>query len=108
MPPLELRSRVTQMPEEERFAELGKSARQSVIESLPGGWTFDGKRVLDFGCGAGRVLRWFTAEAERCEFLACEIDAASVAWLEKNLSPRSKCSGASPSRRYRSRAARST
>jgi SAM-dependent methyltransferase len=87
MPPLELRSRVTQMPEEERFAELGKAARQSVIESLPGGWTFDGKRVLDFGCGAGRVLRWFTAEAERCEFLACEIDAASVAWLENNLSP---------------------
>jgi SAM-dependent methyltransferase len=75
------------MPDEERFAELGKSARQSVIESLPRGWTFDDKRVLDFGCGAGRVLRWFTAEAERCEFLACEIDAASVAWLEKNLSP---------------------
>ena len=23
---------------------------------LPEGWTFEGKRVLDFGCGAGRTL----------------------------------------------------
>src|SRR4051794_13810447 len=87
MPPPELRSRVTQMPDEERFGELGRKARDHVVEALPEEWTFHGKRVLEFGCGAGRVLRWFTPEAERSEFLACEIDAPSVAWLEENLSP---------------------
>jgi SAM-dependent methyltransferase len=87
MPPLELRTRVTQMPDEERFGDLGRKARDHVLAALPEDWSFDGKRVLEFGCGAGRVLRWFAPEAARCEFLACEIDAASVAWLEKNLSP---------------------
>ena len=75
------------MPAEEEYRERGKAAREQVVECLPTGWSFDGKRVLDFGCGAGRVLRWFAEEAERCEFIGCEIDAASVAWMEEHLCP---------------------
>ena len=87
MPPRELRTRVTQFAEEEQFGELGRKARDALVEALPDGWSFEGKRVLDLGCGSGRVLRWFAPEAERCEFFGCEIDPASVAWLEQNLSP---------------------
>jgi 2-polyprenyl-3-methyl-5-hydroxy-6-metoxy-1,4-benzoquinol methylase len=42
--------------------------------------------VLDFGCGAGRVLRHFTRH-EDCELHGCDIDEASIAWAEKHLSP---------------------
>src|SRR3954447_15844184 len=75
------------MPEEEDYRELGRRGREDLISALPEDWSFDGRRVLDFGCGAGRVLRWFAAEAERCEFMGCEIDAPSVAWMEEHLSP---------------------
>lgn len=87
LPPRELRTRVTRMPEEDDFHHSGRVGRECLLRALPDGWSFDGKRVLDFGCGAGRVLRWFAAEAERAEFMGCEIDAASVRWMEEHLSP---------------------
>ena len=54
---------------------------------LPADWTFDGKSVLDFGCGAGRTLRHFLDEAESGSFYGCDIDAPSIAWLESNHEP---------------------
>jgi SAM-dependent methyltransferase len=43
--------------------------------------------VLDFGCGAGRVLRHFLNEADVGELHGCDIDEPSIRWLEENLSP---------------------
>ena len=54
---------------------------------LPDDWSFAGKRVLDFGCGAGRVLRHFLSEAEQAELWGCDIDAASIDWLQVHLVP---------------------
>jgi SAM-dependent methyltransferase len=54
---------------------------------LPEGWTWSGKRVLDFGCGAGRALRHFVSEAGDAEFWGCDIDAQSVAWINASLNP---------------------
>src|SRR5439155_20413507 len=54
---------------------------------LPADWSWDGKRVLDFGCGAGRTLRHFLDEAKRAEFYGCDIDRPSIEWLEEHLSP---------------------
>jgi SAM-dependent methyltransferase len=45
------------------------------------------KRVLDFGCGAGRVLRQFATEAANGEFMGCDIDAPSIDWAAAHLSP---------------------
>ena len=44
-------------------------------------------RILDFGCGAGNVLRHFGPEATRGEVWGCDIDPVSIAWLHDNLSP---------------------
>jgi SAM-dependent methyltransferase len=56
---------------------------------LPDRWSFERKRVLDFGCGAGRTLRHFLAEAdEGAEFWGADIDAPSIAWLVEHLGPR--------------------
>ena len=69
------------------FEELGRSSREMILDLLPPGWTFAGKRVLDFGCGPGKVLRYFLAEAADGTFYGCDIDAPSIEWLERHLSP---------------------
>ncbi len=69
------------------FLQVGADSRRRLDEALPEGWTWSGKRVLDFGCGAGRVLRHFLPETARAEFWGCDIDEASIAWLSQNLSP---------------------
>jgi SAM-dependent methyltransferase len=69
------------------YLELGAQTRNQVVDLLPADWSFDGKRVLDFGSGAGRTLRHFAPEAERGEFWACDIDGPSIEWLRANLCP---------------------
>jgi SAM-dependent methyltransferase len=90
-PPLELAGRVGSLegsPDPYRYYDaLGRSARDGIKAALPAGWTWDGKRVLDFGCGAGRTLRQWLAEAERARFTGCDIDVESVRWLQEHLSP---------------------
>jgi len=90
-PPLALANRVGSLEAaEDPFAyynDLGMRARTYILGALPADWSFEGKAVLDFGCGAGRTLRQFLAEAETGEFWGCDIDAESVEWLESNLCP---------------------
>jgi SAM-dependent methyltransferase len=71
----------------EDFELFGRRYRDLILGLLPPGWSFEGKRVLDFGCGSGRVLRHFLGEAEVAELHGCDIDAGSIAWLRENLSP---------------------
>jgi SAM-dependent methyltransferase len=54
---------------------------------LPEGWSVEGKRVLDFGCGAGRVLRSAVAEDPGAELWGCDLHAPSIAWLAEHLCP---------------------
>lgn len=75
----------------ERFAELweslGPETRTALSDLLPADWSFEGKRVMDFGCGAGRTLRNFLEEAERAEFWGVDIDAPSIDLLAETVSP---------------------
>jgi SAM-dependent methyltransferase len=69
------------------YSELGAQTKSALVGLLPEGWSFDRKRVLDFGCGAGRTLRHFLEEAERGEFWGADIDGRSIEWLQRNLCP---------------------
>jgi SAM-dependent methyltransferase len=69
------------------YEATGAATRRALLEILPAEWSFEGKRVLDFGCGAGRTLRHFLAEAAAAEMWGADIDAASIAWLKGALSP---------------------
>jgi SAM-dependent methyltransferase len=75
----------------DRFAELweklGPETRTAIVELLPDDWTFAGKRVMDFGCGAGRTLRHFMAEAEKAELWGVDVDAASIELLRETVCP---------------------
>jgi SAM-dependent methyltransferase len=88
LPPVELLDRVGEVGGRPLVYEfIGGRTREEILALLPDGWSFEGKRILDFGCGAGRTLRHFVREAEVADFHGCEIDAPSVAWLEEHLSP---------------------
>jgi SAM-dependent methyltransferase len=69
------------------YARVGGEARERILRLLPDDWSFAGKRVLDFGCGSGRTLRRFLAEAEEAELVGCDVHAPSVDWVNANLSP---------------------
>jgi SAM-dependent methyltransferase len=76
--------------EDEARAEYdakGKEIKELIVSQLPAGWSWEGKRVLDFGCGAGRILRHFSPEARVAEFWGSEIDNSSVEWIAEHLSP---------------------
>ncbi len=90
-PPLSLAQRVCCLEGHDAplqaYERLGAEAKSALVGLLPDDWSFAGKRVLDFGCGAGRTLRHFLAEAQDAEFWGADIDAASIAWLRDELSP---------------------
>jgi SAM-dependent methyltransferase len=75
----------------ERFAELwerlGPETKQALVGLLGDDWSFAGKRVMDFGCGAGRTLRHFRDEAQTAEFWGVDIDAESIDLLRDTVCP---------------------
>jgi SAM-dependent methyltransferase len=69
------------------YDERGREHWRLIKSLLPEGWVLEGKRVLDFGCGAGRVVRHALVEDPAGEYWACDIDPRSVAWMQAHLSP---------------------
>lgn len=46
-----------------------------------------GQRALDFGCSAGRMLRWFEDEAAESEYWGVDMSAENIVWAQQNLTP---------------------
>ncbi len=90
LPPADLAARVGTVDGAEPtefYLQEGARLRGVIQELLPGDWSWDDKRVLDFGCGSARVLRHFGVEAGRGELWGCDIDRASIDWARAELSP---------------------
>lgn len=47
----------------------------------------EGYRILDFGCGAGRMIRWLKPYAEMCEIWGTDISAEHIYWANQYLKP---------------------
>ena len=43
------------------------------------------ERILDFGCGSGRILVWLRELGERAELHGVDIDGRAIAWVSENL-----------------------
>jgi SAM-dependent methyltransferase len=57
-------------------AFLGRNG--TPIESL--------KSILDFGCGCGRILRWWAALKDIAEIWGCDYNPQLIEWCQMNLS----------------------
>lgn len=44
-------------------------------------------RILDFGCGAGRMIRWLKDEARKHEIWGVDIGSEHVFWCQQHLTP---------------------
>ncbi len=72
------------------YRAVGRDSRTTILELLGAGdvdFEFAGKRVLDFGCGSGKVMRHFLPEAEVCDLSGCDIDRPSIEWINAALNP---------------------
>lgn len=90
-PPAHLARRVGRLPEDRDnvagYLELGLETRKAIERLLPAQWSWEGARVLDFGCGAGRTLRHFLPEAVRGTFYGCDIHQPSLDWFSERFVP---------------------
>jgi SAM-dependent methyltransferase len=86
IPPRALRKRVHGHTQLYSFESVGAAICGNIREALRPHVSLDtGSRVLDFGCGCGRVLVYFQ-DAVRCNMIGSDIDGEAIAWCKENLS----------------------
>lgn len=88
VPPDDLRTRVHGLDNPASFTRLGKVITFDLYTSLnaQGVNSRDELRVLDFGCGCGRVLPWFSYLYPNSKLSATDIDEEAIGWCQANLS----------------------
>ena len=64
---------------------LQSAAELSIFVSSVGRSLDSFERVLDFGCGCGRVTRWLESHAEHWELHGCDIDKVAIEWCKGTL-----------------------
>ncbi|HMJ36297.1 MAG TPA: class I SAM-dependent methyltransferase [Baekduia sp.] len=65
----------------EVFRSVGCAGYQDIVSALPPDWTWAGRRVLDFGCGSGRILRWFAPHIDDgMTLVGCDVHEPTIAW----------------------------
>ncbi len=69
------------------FDDSGRQSLLDIRTALAGlGKTLDDfPRILDFGCGCARVLRWLLSEVTSVEIHGCDIDEQAITWCQKHL-----------------------
>jgi SAM-dependent methyltransferase len=90
IPPKDLRARVHGAEELSGFLRIGKTVAlnlKSVINPLPIQINAS-SRILDFGCGCGRIISWFHNLHPNTQFYGTDIDAEAITWCREHLSER--------------------
>jgi SAM-dependent methyltransferase len=87
IPYAELQQRVAGDDDSVRFHKYGRQSAldfEAVLASVDR--TFDSfPRILDFGCGCGRILLWLEELASRCSVYGTDIDQAAVRWASEHI-----------------------
>jgi SAM-dependent methyltransferase len=87
-PPIELAIYVGGHSNEDPVAaylEGGVAYADHLLAALPAGCDLGGKRVLDYGCGSGRIMRHMVERGTGAVFEGCDIHRPSVEWLAAHL-----------------------
>lgn len=87
LPPALLRYRVSELIGRDDFLTIGGGCAEMTERYMRTmGVDLAGtRRVLDFGCGCGRTLRWFLREFPGVEFHGADVDREAIAWCRQNL-----------------------
>ena len=86
-PPGSLRFRVHGNNDLGSFLDTGRMLRRKIENALGRiGKRIDSfKNVLDFGCGCGRVLIWFSGASSKTNFYGVDSDKEAIKWCKKNI-----------------------
>ena len=83
LPPGPLRARVGMTDDEGTFLRIGASIAQDIFWLLDKyGHPIGNSRILDFGCGCGRVARWMPVGLN---VTGCDVDREAIGWCQTNL-----------------------
>ena len=97
LPPAELRIQTVAQPDADFFVWSGWS-NYELIRAMLAEAGADPEAlgaVLDFGCGCGRVARWWVAQ-EGTEVHGCDTNAELAAWCDANLPMEARANGLEP------------
>jgi SAM-dependent methyltransferase len=87
LPPATLRFRVHGDLDLYSFLQSGRQCSQDIRAALAtvGKEMTSFRDVLDFGCGCGRTIIWFSETAESVHFSGTDIDASAIEWCREHL-----------------------
>jgi SAM-dependent methyltransferase len=86
VPSEELMHRVAGDADGARFLEIGKQSARQIEQALAAiGRSFgEFGSILDWGCGCGRIIRWFDGRSE-ASLYGVDIDEQAILWCQANL-----------------------
>jgi SAM-dependent methyltransferase len=86
LPPAELMVLVAGHAKQSSFLRRGKAAADVIEEAARrrARGIADMEAILDFGCGSGRVARWWSA-LDGVDVHGCDVNPRLVAWVDENL-----------------------
>lgn len=85
-PPTDLMQVAIGVPHPAFFRASGRVTASAVLDCATRNGMASPKRVLDFGCGSGRVLAPLTRAMPLARFTAVDIDARSLEWCRQTMS----------------------
>lgn len=69
-----------------KYYTESKEAAKSIADHFRRHIDLKNKRILDWGCGPGRIIRHFPAEiGNGCEYFGTDYNEKSIAWCSENL-----------------------
>ena len=81
LPPAHLRFRVSESLSIPQFLQVGERCSWLIEAAADLNRV---RRVLDFGCGCGRTLRWLLQAGHSAEFYGVDVDREAVAWCAEH------------------------
>lgn len=83
-PPTELAMRVSKL-HGPAFRAQGLKMFTDLMDQMARFGISPGGRLLDWGCGCGRVATYFLARLPGTKFIGCDIDGQAIEWCRHNL-----------------------
>lgn len=87
-PPAPLRRRVVNSEELRTYWLGGLQTHDEMARRIERWWGRTPRRLLDWGCGCGRVTSFFLRDLPRTEVHGCDIDGEAIAWCRASLGER--------------------
>jgi len=86
VPPDNLRKRVHGDANLLQFEAAGKLISSDIYTTINEFMALGEKdRILDFGCGSGRVMRYFHNFASESQYFGTDVDGEAISWCQQNL-----------------------